>query len=207
VIYRQPPTVPVGPPPCCPTRIGPEPPPGFSLSVRGRLKAGQTLQVSEVAGRDEGYAPQPATLCYQHGTSRKRCASGALYQPWTVVVLPGRQQYLTLQVGGKTVARVVYRNVNVGVAAVPSQAPAIVYVPQIWQLNGPQSVRVGQTAFFASVNVEESVLCYKHGSSRVRCQRSPVGGFYVDVLSGHDQYFTLRVGGKVVAKLVYRNVA
>jgi hypothetical protein len=43
-------------------------------------------------------------------------------------------------------------------------------------------------------------------TAQLRCTRSRTGGFDVEVLSGHDQYFTLWVGGKVVARLVYRNV-
>jgi hypothetical protein len=186
-----------------PIHVGPEPPPGFSLSVHGRFKAGDRLLVEEVAGKNEGYQSWPATLCYQHGSSRTRCAHG---QAWYVVVQPGQQQYLTLRVGGKTVARVVYRNVNVGVAAVPSQAPAVVYRLVVGQqLIGPRLLKVGQQAYFGGP-LEGDVLCYKHGTSRLRCTRSRYGGFYVDVLSGRDQYFTLRIGGKVVARLVYRNV-
>ena len=197
MILSQPPVVPIYP--------GPEPPPGFSLSVGGRLKAGNKLVVSEIAGKNEGYQAQPATLCYKHGSSRKRCANGHV---WYVVVLPGRQQYLTLQVGGKTVARLVYRNVNVAVAAVPSQAPAVVYQPQLVGdiLVGPTYLKVGQQAYFAG-GLVASELCYKHGTSGLRCTRSRTGGFMVDVLQGHDQYFTLRIGGRVVSRLVYRNVS
>jgi hypothetical protein len=175
------------------------------------------LQVTETASYAQpwegfGLTTFRATLCYQHGTSRRLCASSWTGM-WTVRLLSGRDQFLTLQLGGKTVARVVYRSANI------SGPPARAEVPAVWSvgltgptttyapggLNGPQSLRIGTQAFFWGT-FGPHTLCYKHGSSAIRCRQSRFGGFYVDVLPGRDQYVTLRRSGEVISRLVYLNV-
>lgn len=105
-------------------------PPGatiqYSLVVRGRLAAGQSLAVSENESYDVANAPTPipgrAQLCYQHGTSRRLCSDdkSAL---WKVRLASGSDQFLTLRVDGKTVARVVYRDVHIAGPPVRGVAP------------------------------------------------------------------------------------
>jgi hypothetical protein len=69
-------------------------------------------------------------------------------------------------------------------------------------LSGPQSVRVGQTVEISGS--EAGDLCYKHGTSRIRCTK---GGpsWNVKILPGLQQFFTLRVNGVVIGRLVYRD--
>jgi hypothetical protein len=208
------------PPPivnCCPS---PEPLPvgpfRYRLSVHGRLLSGATLRVDEVAiPTNLSSAPPtpqpstgstgsaPATLCYKHGSSRKLC--GPVGREWTVILLPGREQYLTLRLGGKTFARVAYRNVKINPPRGLNLATTIRAVGGP-SLVGPIHIRVGQQVFFRGP-FGPTTLCYKHGSSRLHCGQSHYGGFYVTVRPGRDQYFTARVNGKVVARLIYRNRA
>jgi hypothetical protein len=194
VILSQPPT---GPPQ---TLL--DVPPGFSLAVYGRLKTGGILTVAEVAGKDEDYTLQAAQLCYRHGSSRERCAKGVV---WRVSVLRGQEQYLTLRIGGTVVARKTYRNIHIARPIPGTLAPPPVSTSQE-AFRGPNILRVGESAYFASSLIVPATLCYRHGSSRVHCRRSSAGGFYVAVLSGRQQFFSLRMNGKVVARLVYRNV-
>jgi hypothetical protein len=206
----------------------------YGLAVNGRLKEGASLKVSVAetfipANSPSGStAPTPTsgssgwtgalTLCYQHGTSRRFCGASQTGQ-WTVRLESGGEQFLTLRIGGQTVARVVYRDVRIagpparGTApldATPKPARVDVEpaaVSATGGLSGPKSIRVGAEAYFWWDHVAPSTLCYRHGTSRMRCQRSWSGGFDVMVLPGRDQYFTLRVSGKVLSRLVYHHVA
>jgi len=77
------------------------------------------------------------------------------------------------------------------------------YVPT---LDGPKRLRVGSVADFYSTSTQSLTLCYQVGTSRIGCATSGVDWFHLLVRSGSTQYVTLRVDGKVVARLVYRNV-
>jgi hypothetical protein len=206
-------SVPAGPPPPISTPSpSPDVPPGFSLAIYGRLRTGGILSVRENAGADENYTPQAATLCYKHGSSRQRCAYAPVYTGWTVVVLPGQRQYLTLRIGGKVVARRMFRNVRVGLPAtlIPAPDPSSPVFASMQQepqaLYGPAFLKIGELDYFASTTIDHSTLCYKHGSSRVNCTWSRLGGFFIRVQPGGDQYFTLRTDGKVIGRLIYRSV-
>src|SRR5215469_7910990 len=69
--------------------------------------------------------PGPATLCYQHGPSSRRC-SASPHGMWTVRLLSGHDQFFTLRVSGKTVARIVYHKADIPGRPAPSEAPAVV---------------------------------------------------------------------------------
>jgi hypothetical protein len=233
---------PVGPPPPLPA----SPQIRYGLAVHGRLKADALLKVFET----ESYVteppppstssnsgpplptgprpptgpatpiPGPATLCYQHGTSRRSCTGGGVGGMWSVRLLSGRDQFLTLRVNGATVARLAYRDVNIPGPPAPSEAPvALTPLPPApapapgsppaprfarGGLYGPASVTVGAIAYLWTDRVAPATLCYKHGSSRVHCVRSQLGGFYLTVLPGRLQYFTLRRRGEIISRLVYR---
>jgi hypothetical protein len=116
---------------------------------------------------------------------------------WAVYVLPGRQQYLTLKVGGQVVARRVFRNVNVG--------PSAVLTPlQHWpaQIAGPNRVRVGQQVY---LHVDRwSTLCVKRDTGATRCSPSQFGGWFLVIRPAHILYLTVRVRGVTVARRVYQ---
>ena len=74
-------------------------------------------------------------------------------------------------------------------------------------LAGPTQIRPGERAYFHDYNLEASTLCYQVGTSRVRCLPSEYGSFYARIVrSPSAQYFTLRFGGKVIDRIVYRDV-
>ncbi len=74
-------------------------------------------------------------------------------------------------------------------------------------LYGPPHVNVGRIARLYAPNDPPATLCYQHGTSAKRCVYSKWGFWELRIQPSRDQYFTLRVGGKVVARLVYRNVS
>lgn len=81
-------------------------------------------------------------------------------------------------------------------------------VVAIAEFDGPPTLRVGQVADFYSPGAPDvPVLCYQVGTSRVGCAKSSTGWWHLTVKrGGPTRYVTLRVDGKIVARLVYRNV-
>jgi hypothetical protein len=85
--------------------------------------------------------------------------------------------------------------------AVSPSAPSysITAAPNIW---------VGREADFyatGSVGGSKVRLCYQVGSSIVGCAMSSTGWFHLTVRRGRVQYFTVRIGGKIYARAVYRD--
>jgi hypothetical protein len=86
----------------------------------------------------------------------------------------------------------------------PTPVPPISYAGALF---GPDRVKVGQTVtLYARADVPPATLCYQHGTSSKQCVYSKWGFWELRIKPSRDQYFTLRVAGKVYARLVYRNV-
>jgi len=74
-------------------------------------------------------------------------------------------------------------------------------------LVGPAALHAGRVADFYSTSGLNMTFCYAVGASRVGCATSSTGWFHLRVRRGATQYFTLRLEGNVVARLVYRDVS
>jgi hypothetical protein len=72
-------------------------------------------------------------------------------------------------------------------------------------LGGAPTIHAGETAdFYASTGTLTS-LCYQVGTSRVGCAQSRADWWHLTVRRGETQYVTIRFGGKIYARAVYRD--
>jgi hypothetical protein len=115
MLLSQPPVVPVPPaiPNCCPGPGTPSPTPPTPFVIPAnpywhQLRGPAQLRVGARVTFYASEAPTGAELCYQHGTSSKKCVYDE-YDFWELRIQRGSTQYLTLRRHGKTVDRLVYR--------------------------------------------------------------------------------------------------
>lgn len=71
-------------------------------------------------------------------------------------------------------------------------------------IQGPAGVYVGERAHLSYP--EAAQLCYQPGTAAKRCS-AVASDWHVTIRRGSTQYFTVRLHGKVVARLVYHDVA